>query len=126
MVHQLLIWSYVSAATLPIVHEIDSAYWREWELFRLPGGHAGFIILHVPLVLVLLFGLLAVVEERPSGIMLSLLVAAGGIFAFVIHDYFLRRGRAEFAVTTSRIVLGMLLIASVVLLIATTFWYGTR
>ena len=29
---------YVVNATLLICHQIDSAYWREWELLRVPGG----------------------------------------------------------------------------------------
>jgi hypothetical protein len=42
----LLTWIYLVNATLLIVHEIDSAYWKEWELFKLPGGAGGFVILH--------------------------------------------------------------------------------
>ncbi len=32
---------YLANATLLVVHELDSVFWREWELFRLPGGEAG-------------------------------------------------------------------------------------
>jgi hypothetical protein len=39
-------------AILLINHEIDSAYWKEWELFKLPGGIGGFLILHFPMLLV--------------------------------------------------------------------------
>jgi len=34
----LLLWLYLANAVLLINHEIDSAYWKEWELFKLPGG----------------------------------------------------------------------------------------
>ena len=30
--------AYFVNSVLLIVHEIDSAYWEEWNLFRLPGG----------------------------------------------------------------------------------------
>ena len=33
----LLVWLYLTNAVLLINHEIDSAYWKEWELFKLPG-----------------------------------------------------------------------------------------
>ena len=45
-----LLWLYLTNAVLLINHEIDSAYWKEWELFRLPGGIAGFLLLHSPLL----------------------------------------------------------------------------
>lgn len=34
----LLLWLYLTNAVLLINHEIDSAYWKEWDLFRFPGG----------------------------------------------------------------------------------------
>jgi len=36
-----LFWLYLSNSILLINHEIDSAYWKEWELFKLPGGLSG-------------------------------------------------------------------------------------
>ena len=33
-----LFWTYLADLTLLVVHEIDSAYWKEWELFHLPGA----------------------------------------------------------------------------------------
>jgi hypothetical protein len=46
----LLFWlCSVSAVTL-IVHEIGSAYWKEWDLFCLRGGAASFLLLHLPLL----------------------------------------------------------------------------
>jgi hypothetical protein len=41
-----LFWFYFMNAILLIVHEIDSAYWKEWELFKLRGGITGFLIIH--------------------------------------------------------------------------------
>ncbi len=34
----LLFWLYLTNAAILICHEIDSAYWREWELINLPRG----------------------------------------------------------------------------------------
>ncbi|MGD0589579.1 MAG: DUF6713 family protein [Bacteroidota bacterium] len=31
--------------TLLIIHEIDSTFWKEWNLFRLPGGIQGVLAL---------------------------------------------------------------------------------
>lgn len=44
----ILLWLYLANAILLICHEMDSAYWKEWELFRLPGGITLFLIIHFP------------------------------------------------------------------------------
>jgi len=46
---KVLFWLYLINAILLINHEIDSAFWKEWELFKLPGGIGGFLILHFPI-----------------------------------------------------------------------------
>ena len=45
---QLLFWLYIVNLTLLILHEMDSAYWKEWQLFHLPGGVGGFLLIHLP------------------------------------------------------------------------------
>ncbi len=54
---ETLFWLYLANAVVIINHEIESAYWREWELFRLPGGITGFLIIHFPVLFVMLYGL---------------------------------------------------------------------
>ena len=56
MVSKVLFWLYLANAILLIIHEIDSAFWKEWELFKLPGGINGFLILHFPLLFLILYG----------------------------------------------------------------------
>jgi hypothetical protein len=55
-----IVWVYILNSTLLIVHEIDSAYWRARELFRLPGKIAGFLAIHVPFVGIIMYGLIEV------------------------------------------------------------------
>lgn len=52
-----LFWLYLSNSVFLINHEIDSAYWKEWELFNLPGGITGFLLIHFPLLICVLYGL---------------------------------------------------------------------
>ncbi|MBW1713272.1 MAG: hypothetical protein JRJ59_09025 [Deltaproteobacteria bacterium] len=92
----VLLWLYVVNATLLIVHESDSAFWQEWKLFKLPGGMAGFLALHLPLVGVVLWGLVLVVRQAYAGLILSLLLALAGLFAFLIHLAFIKKGHPEF------------------------------
>jgi len=115
----LLFRLYFCNAVLLIIHEIDSAYWKEWELFHLPGGPAGFLILHFPLLTVILYGLIEVHQVSRAGFLFSLILSLGGIFAFAIHTYFIRKGRPEFKTTMSLAILIAILVMSVVQLFVT-------
>jgi hypothetical protein len=87
---------YLVSATLLLVHEIDAAYWREWELFRLPGGVEGFLALHLALVAATVWGYGQVVVGARSGLWLSLALSAAGLLAPLLHSVFLLQGRPEF------------------------------
>lgn len=116
-------WIYLANATLLIVHEIDSAYWKEWELFRLRGGIAGFLLLHVPLVAAVLVGLLWVHEQTMAGLIFSAFLGFGGVFAFGIHAHFLRQGRPEFRSPASiGILIGTLALSLVQLAMTIAAW----
>jgi len=114
-----LLWLYLINAILLILHEIDSAYWNEWVLFRLPGGVTGFLLLHVPLLFVILYGLVLVAWNAYAGLLCSLILGLGGIFAFAIHTYFIRKGRPEFKTPMSQIILWTTLVVSIAQLIVT-------
>jgi hypothetical protein len=42
---------YVINASLLLLHEIESAYVKEWEILKLPGKITGFLLLHIPILL---------------------------------------------------------------------------
>lgn len=108
----MLFWLYLLNTVFLILHEMDSAYWKEWELFRLPGGIAGFLLIHFPLYVAGLYGLVLVSQGAWAGLMLSLFISGAGIFAFCIHTYFLRKGHAEFNTTISKLILAAVLVTS--------------
>ncbi len=109
---EFLFWSYLINAILLINHEIDSAYWKEWDLFKLPGGISGFLVLHIPLLFFVLYGLVLVYQHLFSGLVFSLILSGAGIFAFTIHSYFLKKGRNEFKNMVSIFILVATLIVS--------------
>jgi hypothetical protein len=109
MVSTVLFWLYLINTILLIVHEIDSAFWKEWELFKLPGGIGGFLIMHFPLLFLILYGLVLVAEQSFAGLIVSLVLSAGGIFAFCIHTAFIRKGRHEFNTPISQFILTLML-----------------
>ena len=110
--HDALLWLYGANAVLLTVHEIDSAYWHEWRLLRLPGGIALFLLLHVPLLALLLAGLVLVEREGDAGLAISLVVSAAGLAAFTLHAALLARGHPEFRAAASLSVLAAILVAS--------------
>jgi hypothetical protein len=121
-----LVWVYILNAVLLIVHEIDSAYWQEWKLFKLPGGLTFFLCLHIPLVFVVLYGLLLVYQNTLAGLIISLVLGLGGVFAFSIHTIFIRRGHTEFKIPVSRAILILTLVFSIIQLAATVYLLATR
>ena len=48
-----LIVFYILNATLLLLHEIESAYEKEWEILKLPGKITGFLLMHIPIILFL-------------------------------------------------------------------------
>jgi hypothetical protein len=109
---EILSWVYLINSVLLINHEIDSAYWKEWNLFKLPGDITGFLIVHFPLLFLVLYGLVLVFQRTFAGLIFSLVLSFGGLFAFAIHTYFIRRGRNEFKTPISLWILMATLIVS--------------
>jgi hypothetical protein len=118
---EILFWVYLLNAVLLINHEIDSAYWKEWDLFGLPGGITGFLLIHFPLLALILYGLVLVYQFTTAGLILSLALSLGGVFAFTIHSYFVKRGREEFSTPVSRIILIATLFVSLFQLVITLY-----
>jgi len=108
-----LVWLYILNAALLIVHEIESAYREEWKLFKLPGGLPFFLLLHVPLVVLVLFGLVQIQQQTLAGFILSLVLALAGIFAFTIHTIFIARGDRGFKTPLSLGILISTLVISI-------------
>lgn len=110
--HETLFWLYFITAILLINHEIDSAYWKEWNLFGLPGGIGLFLVLHFPILAFILYGLVLVHERSFRGTIFAAILGISGVFAFSIHLFFLRKGRSEFKAPVSIAILVTLLITS--------------
>jgi hypothetical protein len=97
----ILSWLYLLNATVLIAHQIDSAYWHEWDLFGMPGGIQLNLLLNIPLVMLVLFGQQCLTQGRTAGIVCSWLLVVGGLFAVSIHSYFLLQGDNSFRLPVS-------------------------
>ena len=107
-----ILWTYFANSLLLITHQIDAAYWKEWELFGLKGGIAGFLLFNLFATALLLYGLILIIEDSPNGILFSFLMGVIGVFTFLIHVYFINKGRKEFRTATSLSILAAILIVS--------------
>ena len=103
---------YLLNTALLFTHEIDSAFWKEWELFGIPGGIQLFLALNFALLLVALYGFEQIIRGAKSGRAFSLLLAAAGVFAFCIHTYFILTGHPEFRLPASLVILLLTLLVS--------------
>jgi uncharacterized membrane protein len=108
-------------AVILINHEIDSPYWQEWKLINpdAKDGINGFLILHLPMIFAILFGLVLVYEGKFAGLIFSLILSTGGLFAFFFHFYHLRKGRPEFNTVISKALIISTFVISVFQIILT-------
>lgn len=112
--YDALFWIYLLNLVFLINHEIDSAYWQEWKLFKLPGGHAGFLAIHFPILLIVIYSLIELWNTTGTGLIISLIVSISGLFAFVIHIYFIKKGRPEFRRAISLFILFGIMVLSLI------------
>jgi hypothetical protein len=98
---------------LLFTHEIDSAYWREWNLFGIPGGIQFFLLVNFALFIAAIFGYSQLLKLKQSGYWFSLLLAAAGVFSFTIHTFFIFMGHSEFTLLGSELLLGIILLVSI-------------
>ena len=87
---------YVGNLAMLATHQADAAYWREWEVFGVPGGLPFFLLFNVGAVVVLALGLVRVAQGAPSARRAAVLCAALGLFTFALHAVFLWLDRAAF------------------------------
>jgi hypothetical protein len=104
---------YLVNSVLLFIHEEDSAYWREWDLFGLPGGIQLFLVVDIILIAVGLIGLRYVVLKRRIGMWFALLQAGCGMLAFALHGVFILNGHPEFTLPMSELVLVLTFLVSI-------------
>jgi hypothetical protein len=114
MLTSILLWLYLLNTILTILHEMDSAYWKEWDVFGLGGDIAGFLWMHIPIYALALYGLVLLAQNAPAGIWFALAFGLGGFIGFGVHSYFLRKGRPEFNTPASLGLLRVWLVMSIV------------
>ncbi len=104
---------YLLNLALLITHEVDSAFWKERNLFGLPGGIQEFLVV-IFFMVVALVGFRNMISGKRSGYYFALIIAGSGIFAFGIHSYFVLQGHQEFTLLVSVVLLMMIFFLSLI------------
>lgn len=101
---ETITWLYILNATLLLLHEMESAFEKEWEILKLPGGVTGFLLLHLPLIPIFILGAIEIHELTRTGWILGLLTGLAGVIPIFVH-LVLFPHRDRFHRTASRLIL---------------------
>lgn len=88
---------FLANATVLLTHQIDAAYWHEWELFSIPGGNQLNLLLNIPIIALVLYAHSRVVANLYTGLAFYKLLAALGFLTLGIHAFFFLQGSESFA-----------------------------
>jgi hypothetical protein len=81
------------AATLNLAllatHQVDAAFWHEWDVFGVPGGIHFFLAFNLLAVFGLALGLVTIAKQSKGARLASRLSAGLGLVTVAIHAVFL-------------------------------------
>ncbi len=107
---------YILNATLLLLHEIESAYEKEWEILNLPCKITGFLLLHIPIIILIFYGLIGIEKNSTIGFIFGIAMGIGGIIPFIVHKILVRKAE-HFNLIISNIIIYSNILTGVCLLI---------
>lgn len=87
---------FLANATILITHQIDAAYWHEWELFLIPGGNQVNLLLNIPIIGLVMYAHRHVAADMTTGLPFYKLLAWLGLLTVGIHSFFFFHGSESF------------------------------
>lgn len=81
---------YVVNATLLLLHELESAYEKEWKILKLPGQISGFLIFHIPIIIFLFYGVIEIEKSSTIGFISGIIFGISGTIPFMVHKLFIK------------------------------------
>ena len=106
---------YILNATLLLLHEIESAYEKEWEILKLPGKITGFLLFHIPIIISIFYGLIEIEKNSTIGLIFGIIMGIGGVIPYLVHKIIVRRAE-HFNLIISNAIIYSNIIAGVSLL----------
>ncbi len=95
-----------------LVHQIDAAFWHEWDMFGLAGGNQLNLVFNVPIVLLVVHAYGKVAVSPQASAVWQYLIAALGFVTLIVHSVFFAAGRSEFAQPVSLVVFAAIAVCS--------------
>jgi hypothetical protein len=108
---------YVLQLALLGTHQVDAAYWHEWEVFGVPGGLTFFLGFNLAAMVLLGQGLVLVASGSRHRPLAVLGCAATGLVTCALHAFFLARDRTAFWAPASLSTLGAILLTALAQLV---------
>lgn len=102
-----------------IGHQIDAAYWHEWEMFKLPGGIQFYNVFNVIFFAVLIGCLIPIIQCKKMGRYSSIAIAVCSGVVLPIHSGFAIAGFTQFNLPISIVLIVFTFLISIVQVILT-------
>ncbi len=113
---KLLTLFFILNATILLLHEIESSYEREWEILKLPCKITGFLLMHIPIIFLLFYGVIEIEKQSHVGLFLGIITGIGGFIPFLVHKLLVAR-KDKFNLFISNILIGMNMITGMITVI---------
>jgi len=111
--------SYLITMSLLILHQIDAAYWKEWQMFYLPGGIQVFLLFNIFIIPIVLIGYKQLITQSNTAHFYSYLCASLAVLTFVMHFGFALLGASQFHLPLSMTIIVFCLIFGIRQLVLT-------
>lgn len=105
--------SYFLTMCLLILHQIDAAFWQEWEMFYLPGGVQAYLAFNSLIIPVVLLGYKHVIQSSNKVVVFSAACGSLGMLTFLIHSGFALAGFRQFHLPLSVVIISLCLLTSI-------------
>ena len=110
--------------TFLIGHQIDAAYWHEWEMFKLPGGIQFYNVFNLVLFAISIGCLIPIIERRKVGRYASIAIASCSVIVLPIHSLFALAGFRQFDLPVSiLLILGTFILSIIQMVLTLKFWH---
>ncbi len=110
---------YILNAALLILHEIESGYEKEWKILKIPGEITGFLVLHIPILIFLFYGLLEINKQTRTGLIIGIVTGTCGLIPFIVHKVLVKR-KEHFNLFISNFIIYLNILTGIILILLLT------
>ena len=117
----MLEFFYILNVSLLLLHEIESGYEKEWEILKLPGKITGFLLLHIPIMFVLFYGLYCIIKYPETRTTISIVIGISGFIPFFIHKIIVNKKEHFYKLISNIIIFGNIFSGIILIILGIIF-----